>query len=47
MKILKINDKNLKKIKLFGNGNSAKKILNLFKDKNIWNTSIQKKFYND
>jgi UDP-N-acetylglucosamine 2-epimerase (hydrolysing) len=45
--ILKISGKNLKKIKLFGNGNSANKILNLFKDKKIWNTSIQKKFYYD
>ena len=47
MKILKTNGKNLKKIKLFGNGNSAKKILNLLKNKNIWKTSIQKRFHND
>lgn len=47
MNILKTNGKNLKKNKLFGNGNSAKKILNLLKNKNIWKTSIQKRFYND
>ena len=37
----------MKKIKLFGNGTSAKKIINFLKDKNIWKTSIQKKFHND
>ena len=47
MEIIKSSPKNMKKIKLFGNGTSAKKIINLLKDKNIWKTSIQKKFHND
>ena len=45
--ILKISGKKLKKIKLFGNGDSTQKILRLLKKKNTWNTSIQKRFYND
>lgn len=42
-----LSNKNFKSIKLFGDGNSSKKIKSIFKKKKIWSTAIQKKFYND
>ena len=47
IEISKISGKKIRKIKLFGNGESAQKIIKLLKKKNTWKTSIQKRFYND
>jgi UDP-N-acetylglucosamine 2-epimerase (hydrolysing) len=33
--------------KIFGDGNSSNKILNILKKDNIWKVSIQKTFHND
>lgn len=46
-KIKKLYGKNFKGIKLFGTGNSGSKIFSILKRNKIWNTKIQKQFYND
>ena len=43
-KINYLYGKKYKKRSIFGDGSSAKKIINILKSKNIWNTSVQKIF---